>query len=121
MSPGSTNAPQVELSATKVTSTARTFDPRISVQDLSRTGLAFTMPPYDALVDAVRQKNLDRVTALLGRGLTSPPLCPKTALMEAASLGYYEIVQVLLNTEAMRISSEGHTALHYALKADILT
>lgn len=62
---GSTNAPQVELSATKVTSTARTFDPRISVQDLSRTGLAFTMPPYDALVDAVRQKNLDRVTALL--------------------------------------------------------
>lgn len=117
MSPGSTNAPQVELSATKVTSTARTFDPRISVQDLSRTGLAFTMPPYDALVDAVRQKNLDRVTALLGRGLTPPPLCPKTALMEAASLGYYEIVQVLLNTEAMRISSEGHTALHYALKS----
>ncbi|EFO61062.1 Protein 21.1, partial [Giardia lamblia P15] len=116
-SPASTNAPQVELSATKIASTTRTLDPRISMRDLSRTGLAFTMPSYDALIDAVRQKNLDRVTALLGRGLTPPPLCPKTALMEAASLGYYEIAQVLINTEAMRISSEGHTALHYALES----
>lgn len=114
-SPASANAPQVELSTTRLYSTARTFDPHISIRDLSRTGLAFTMPSYDALIDAVKQKNLDRVTTLLGRGLMPPPLCPKTALMEAASLGHYEIAQVLLNTEAMRISSEGYTAFHYAL------
>lgn len=115
-SPSSINAPQVDLSATRLASTTRSFDPHISIQDLSHTGLAFTRSSYDALIDAVKQKNIDRVTALLGRGIVPPPLCPKTALMEAASLGHYEIAQVLLNTEAMRISSEGFTALHYALQ-----